>query len=75
MTPRAFLGRHGKVVATVVAENAGTNWPYFSQIAYGHRRPSVELADKLVKASRKAVRSPRAQLDFVSLMKAKARAA
>lgn len=75
MTPRAFLGRHGKVVSTVVAERAGTNWPYFSQIAYGHRRPSVELAERLVKASKKVVRKPRAQLDFVSLMKSKAQAA
>jgi hypothetical protein len=51
MHPRKFLEKHGKPVAERVAKAAGTNYAYFSQIAYGHRRPSPDLALRLVKAS------------------------
>lgn len=68
MNAAAFLEQHGKEVATRVAKLAGTNWAYFSQIATGNRRPSPELAVKLVSASAGVVRKPAHQLDFVSLL-------
>jgi hypothetical protein len=71
VTPRAFLAKHGQAVATSIAEAAGTNWPYFKQIAYGHRRPSVELANALVVASVERFQDREQQLDFFSLMNAK----
>jgi hypothetical protein len=51
MDAKAFLDTHGREEATRIARDAGTNYAYFSQIAYGHRRPSVDLAERLVKAS------------------------
>lgn len=74
MDALAFIEKHGKEVAAAVAEAAGTNWAYFSQIAHGHRRPSVDLAEKLVTAS--AARFPRKddQLDFMLLLKSRAAA-
>lgn len=75
MEPLAFIEKHGKDVATKVAEAAGTNWPYLSQIGHGHRRPSVELAEKLVEASEQLIPNADERLDFVSLMKSKERAA
>jgi hypothetical protein len=74
MNALAFIEKHGKEVATAVAEAAGTNFPYLSQIAHGHRRPSVELAEKLVATSAERFPNPEEQLDFVSLMKSKDRA-
>jgi transcriptional regulator with XRE-family HTH domain len=61
MDALTYLNLYGKEKATKVAKKAGTNYAYFSQIAYGHRRPSVELALKLVEASKQ-------ELDFVSLL-------
>lgn len=46
-----FLKTFGKAAAEKLADDAETNYAYFSQIAYGHRRPSVELALKLVEKS------------------------
>lgn len=71
----AFIEKHGKDAAKEVAEAAGTNLAYFSQIAHGHRRPSVDLAEGLVAASVAKYPNAEDQLDFVSLMKSKARAA
>lgn len=34
-----------------IAKRAGTNTVYLSQLANGHRKASVELAKKLVRAS------------------------
>jgi hypothetical protein len=51
MDAKTFLAEHGRLEAARVAQAAGTNYAYFSQIAYGHRRPSVDLAERLVKAS------------------------
>jgi hypothetical protein len=70
-----FIEKHGKEVAERVATAAGTNWPYFSQIAHGHRRPSVPLAERLVEESAKEFAAIDDQLDFVSLMKSKAQVA
>ena len=51
MNAKQFIEHFGIEEAKKVAEKAGTNYPYFSQIAYGHRRPSVDLAKRLVVAS------------------------
>lgn len=69
-----FLQKHGKPTCEKVAKEAGTNWAYFSQIAYGHRRPSPDMADRLVEASTKFCRAAE-RLDFVSLLRPKSRAA
>lgn len=63
MDAKQFLDAKGVEKATEVAEKAGTTYPYFYQIALGYRRPSVELANRLVEASGD-------ELDFVKLMKA-----
>ena len=64
MDAKTFLAKFGTEEATRVALAAGTNYQYFSQIAYGHRRPSVGLADRLVTASG-------GRLSFELLMRAK----
>jgi len=51
MDALTFLKKVGKSGAEKVARDAGSNYVYFSQIAYGHRRPSPELARRLVDAS------------------------
>ncbi|WP_020208258.1 hypothetical protein [Gilvimarinus chinensis] len=51
MTAKEFIDRFGCDEARAVAQKANTNYAYFSQIAYGHRRPSVDLAKRLVDAS------------------------
>lgn len=51
MTAYEFLQRYGKPRAEVVAKRAKTKYVYFSHLAYGHRRPSPEMAERLVKAS------------------------
>ena len=54
---------YGKDELAKVAESCSTKFSYVYQIALGHRRPSVKLAQKLVKASDH-------RLDFVSLLTA-----
>lgn len=56
-----FLRSVGSAEAARVAEQAGTNFAYFRQIAHGHRRPSVDLAQRLVEASGQ-------QLEFTKLL-------
>lgn len=51
MDAKQFLDEFGRDAATRVAESAGSNYAYFSQLAYGHRRPSVDLAERLIEAS------------------------
>lgn len=46
-----YLNCFGWKATEAVAIEAGTNRSYFSQIAYGHRRPSYELAQLLVEKS------------------------
>jgi hypothetical protein len=75
MDALSFLEKHGKEVAERVATAAGTNYAYFSQIAYGHRRPSVDLAQKLVASSTLEFAEAADQLDFQSLLVPKQRAA
>jgi hypothetical protein len=64
MNAKDFYDLNGKEKTEKIAIKAGTNWGYFIQIIKGSRRPSVELANKLVKASAN-------QLDFVSLLTSK----
>lgn len=47
MTPNAFIATYGKDEAERVALAAKTNYAYFSQIAYGHRNASRDLAERL----------------------------
>jgi hypothetical protein len=51
MDAKTFLKTWGRQEAERVAEAAGTNYAYFYQIALGHRRPSVKLAERLERAS------------------------
>lgn len=51
MNGKEFIDTFGVTEATRVAEDAGTNYAYFSQIAYGHKCPSGELAVRLVESS------------------------
>ncbi len=64
-----FLKRHGKATAEAVAIAAGTNWAYFSQLAYGHRRPSLAMAERLVAASEGVFAEAGDRLDLLSLLK------
>ncbi|EYS89482.1 hypothetical protein CF68_33170 [Cupriavidus sp. SK-4] len=64
MDAKTFLKQFGAEEAARVSEAAGTNYAYFSQIAHGHRRPSVRLTERLVVASE-------GKLDFVSLLQSK----
>lgn len=68
MDAKSFLDKHGKTVCERVAIRAGTNYAYFSQIAYRHRKPSAILARDLVAASAKEFADERDQLDFESLL-------
>lgn len=63
MNASLFIEVHGKERAAQVAADAGTSYPYFQHIAKGRRRPSVELAKKLVAASD-------GELDLLSLLSA-----
>jgi hypothetical protein len=71
MDANSFYKLHGREVCAEVADEAGTNIEYFSQIAYGHRRASVDLAHKLVGASTKLIRNPKERLDLLSLLQPK----
>lgn len=51
MNAKEYLDKFGKDRCTEICRVAGTSYAYFNQIAYGHRRPSVDLAQKLVDAS------------------------
>mgnify|MGYP005667932333 FL=1 len=61
MNAKEFLEKFGREEAERVATSSGTNYAYFSQLAYGHRRPSVDLAERLVAASE-------GRLDFTKLL-------
>lgn len=69
MNALEFLKRHGKPAAEAVAIAAGTNWAYFSQLAYGHRRPSLPMAERLVAACDAAFPRPEDRMDLLSVLK------
>lgn len=51
MNAREFLECHSRQQLEAFCAKAGTNRAYFSQIAYGHRRPSPEMCRRLEAAS------------------------
>lgn len=61
MDAKNYLLKNGRDKAKQVAESAGTTIDYFNQLASGNRRPSVKLANQLVKCSD-------GEMDFVSLL-------
>ena len=65
MNAREFLDEFGTKEAEKVATRAGTNLAYFAQLACGARRPSFDMAERLVAASE-------GKLDVLALMRAKA---
>jgi transcriptional regulator with XRE-family HTH domain len=68
MNAKQYREKFGKLGCEALAEAAGTSYAYVYQIAIGHRRPSVELAQRLVEASN-------GQLDLISLLTQKTNAA
>ena len=46
-----FWKEAGINITRKVCEDAGTSYEHFKHIAHKRRRPSVELANKLIKAS------------------------
>ena len=68
MNAKQYREKFGKLGCQALAEAAGTNYDYFYQIAIGHRRPSVELAQRLVEASD-------GQLELIALLTQKTEAA
>lgn len=68
MDAQTFKEKFGKAECEAVAAAAGTNYAYFKQLAIGARRPSVDLAKKLVTASD-------GRLDLLELLTAKQTAA
>lgn len=63
MNAQTYVNLYGRDKAKQVAEAAGTNYRYFHHIVKGKRRPSVELAKRLVKASN-------GELGFMDLLEA-----
>lgn len=61
MDAKTFIDEFGRDEAKRIAECAGTTIEYFSQIAHGHRRPSVKLAKRLVVSSE-------SRLSFIALL-------
>lgn len=55
MTPYDYFRSRTQAELEGVCTQAGTKISYFEQIAYGHRRPSYELAKKLSAASGEAM--------------------
>jgi phosphoribosyl 1,2-cyclic phosphodiesterase len=51
MDAYTYWSEMGTEAAKHVAESAGTSWAYFVHIAHKRKRPSVDLARKLVKHS------------------------
>lgn len=61
MDAKTFYDKYGRERCEQVAKGANSQLGYFMQIAYGHSRPSPDLAERLVKASGN-------KLDFVALL-------
>lgn len=55
MNPRDYFQTHEREHLEAVAKAAGTNYAYFSQIAYGHRKASPALCQRLEQATELAV--------------------
>jgi len=61
MNLKEYQQLKGGEAMDALAEKIGTSRAYLSHCANGHRRPSVDMAHKLVEASNH-------ELDFVSLL-------
>lgn len=48
---REYHDTHDKAAIEEMCAAAGTNYAYWRQIAYGHRKPSWQMAQRLAKAS------------------------
>jgi transcriptional regulator with XRE-family HTH domain len=66
MNATDYFELRGTKKAREVAEKAGISYPYFWQISRRLRRPSPEVAERLVEASGH-------ELDFVSLLRVETR--
>lgn len=66
MNATDFFKIRGTKRAREVAKKAGISYPYFWQISRRLRRPSPQVAERLVEASDH-------ELDFVSLLKVETR--
>lgn len=75
MDAKAFLEAHERELVREVVLKAGTTMEYFSQIAHGHRRASVDLAHRLVAACDELIADPQRRLDLLSLLQPKERVA
>lgn len=64
MNARQFLDTFGRAESERVAAKAGTNLPYFEQLACCARSPSFDLAEKLAAASD-------GRMNVLALMRAK----
>lgn len=51
MTPFEYMKSRTEAEVRAICSVAKTKFSYFEQIAYGHRRPSFELAERLADAS------------------------
>lgn len=69
LTAKQFRSQVGPKLARAVAEHAGTSYAYFKHICQDRKRPSPELADKLVKASQEL--TPHAVMGYLELLPVK----
>lgn len=51
MTPKEFYEAMGAENVERIAKKAGTTLSYYREIMYGRRRPSLEMAEAIAKAS------------------------
>lgn len=49
MNLKTYIETYGTGKAKTVAKAAGTNYAYLSQVAYGHRKASAMLAQRISK--------------------------
>lgn len=69
MDAKTFFESHDRDLVREVVLKADTTIEYFSQIAHGHRRASVDLAHRLVAASEELIADQQRRLDLLSLLR------
>jgi len=55
MNLKKYIETYGTATAKRVAEEAGTNYAYLSQVAYGHRKAGALLAQKISQSTNNEV--------------------
>jgi len=75
MDAKTFFDTNERDLIREVVLKAGTTMEYFSQIAHGHRRASVDLAHRLVAACEELIADPQRRLDLLSLLQLRERVA